>query len=390
MHRLDRRALLTAIGLMVASAAYLRSAITAPTSAHRILIPMDRPAAVSPPMCVDVLNDTGDRGIRIPADVGRGWCGEAGGSATYRFYSPGEGRYTLWAECLWGGVCTNALYVQVGDLPRAILGNDPNYNRWHWVRGAAWPLARGTCALKLSNHSDGIAIRRLALLADPLDRPDTDAPAFFDLFYDGFDGCGGGNISAWKLSDGWKLIEPAGGRDYAHRALAGRSPGAGAPITAVVGEETWHDYTVDMSIRMVVPGGAAVAFGYRGPDDCLRVEWRSAKRAKSATEMRVVRWVGGKPILLGAFEVSLECDRWIGLSVISRGGELLVSVDGRPAGRVAFAEPLGGRLALMLSEGAAMWVDDVHVRLTGMVIRATEKPTNRAKGAGCVADPSAR
>ena len=331
MRRPDRNTILTAIGLVIASAAYLRSAITAPISAHRILVPADQPVAVCPPMRVDVLDDQGGRGIRIPDNVGRGWCGEACGSAIYYFYVPATGRTRSGLRASGVECVRTPSMLKSTVCPRAILGNDPIFSRWHWVRGAAWPMVRGTHLLRLSNHSDGIAIRRLALLADPLDRPETDAPVFFDLFYDGFDGCGGGNIAAWTLSSGWKLTELNGERDYSRRALAGRSSGSATPIVAVVGEESWHDYAVDMSIRMMVPGHLAVACGYRGPGDCVQVEWTRA------THLRVVRYATDQASILGEWNVSLPQDRWTAFSLTARDGQLVVSLDGVPACRVALA-----------------------------------------------------
>jgi len=335
-----------------------------------------------------VLTDAGDRGVRIPAGIGRGWCNEAGGSARYHCYVPADGRYTLWAYCLWGGVCTNAVYAQIDTSAKAVLGNDPLYDRWHWVRGVAWPLSRGTHILTLSNHSDGIAVQRLLLLSDPLDQPGDGSLAFYDLFYDGFDGCAGGNITAWSLSSGkqWQLIEPAGMRGYENRILAGASPASGPPIAAVIGEDTWRDYAVNLRVRMVSPGRMAIACDYQGPDECLVAEWSLHGPEERSVKVQIARRAIGRPMLLGEIEAPLRLNRWQDVGLIADGGELQFYLDGVLAGRIPFKDAVRGKLALLLSDGASAWFDDVHVRLADAASLKLGHEDSTRKGAGCAAN----
>jgi len=389
MRRPELSKALAAVVLLPLSAAYLWSAVGLAPARHRVLIPADRPFAIAEPMRVDVLNHDGDRGVRIPSDVGRGWCGEAGGMARYRCYVPADGRYTLWAFCLWGGACTNAVYVQIDDLPRVILGNDSDYERWHWVRGTTWPLTRGTHTLTLSNHSDGIAMQRLALLSDPLDRPDDGTPGLYDLFYDGFDGCDGGNIAAWRLSGKeWHLFEPAGNQDYAHRVLAGEAPSNDAPISAVVGDNSWHDCVVNLSMRVVSAGRVALALGYQGADDGLRCEWHLPETGSA--RLRVVRRDAGQGVPLGEIDTLMKVGHWHDLGLTAGPGELRVSLDGTVIGRFPFEGVLNGPLTLLVSEGASVWFDDVHVRLTEAMDRYEHEAAPKERGTDCAAHPCRR
>jgi hypothetical protein len=371
------------------SAAYLLSAVGLAPARHRVLIPADKPFAIADPMRVDVLTDDGDRGIRIPNDVGRGWCGEAGGLARYRCYVPADGHYTLWASCLWGGVCTNAIYVQVDDLPRVILGNDSDYQRWHWVRGTTWPLTRGTHTLTVSNHSDGIAIQKFALLSDPLDRPNDGTPGLYDLFYDDFDGCDGGNIAAWRLSGKeWHLFEPVGNQDYAHRVLAGKAPSGGAPISAVVGDDSWHDCTVNISMRVVSAGRVALALGYQSKDDGLRCEWRVPETGP--TRLSVLQQITGQRIPLGEIDTPMKVGRWHDLGLTAGPAELRVSLDGTVIGRFPFEGLLNGPLALLVGEGATVWFDEVHVRLAEAMDRYGREVDPKERRTGHAAHPCRR
>ena len=97
--------------------------------------------------------------MRIGPNIGRGWCNEAAGSAEYKFYLPADGLYTIWTYALWHDECSNAVFAQIDDQKKAILGNDPVYNQWHWVRGFSIDLKKGSHTLHLSNHSDNIAVQ---------------------------------------------------------------------------------------------------------------------------------------------------------------------------------------------------------------------------------------
>jgi len=351
----------------VALVSYLASAVTTRPPRHRVLIPADRPIVVRPPMQVDVVDETGARGLRIPPGVGRGWCGEAGGSAVYRFYVPEGMRYVPWALCLWQGACTNAVYARFDGADRFVLGNDPVYGRWHWVRGPGVALSRGTHTLELSNHSDGIAIGRLLLLSDPTDRPDDRVPAVYDLFYDCFDGCDGGNITAWRRDAScWRLTEPAGEGRYDQRVLVGGCEGSGEPpLTsryAAIGDTSWQDIEVLVSVNPQKAGPVGICFDFKGPDQCLAVRWRS--EASDGTLDRVEAWrvSGGTSQLLGACAAPIAVGRWQEVGLRVEDGRLMVRIDGRLAGAIGVGGALNGPVALEVGPGAIVWFDDVHVR----------------------------
>ncbi len=180
-----------------------------PEEAHHIWIDAGKPSTVEAPFEIAKAGENGELVLRIAPNVGRGWRGEAGGEATYRFEAPASGEYCIWALCLWGDECTNAVYVEIGrvsddrdapgaapttqhwekgpdwrdtcaevghvqgqQLSKAVIGNDPVYNQWHWVRGWSIRLDQGPHVLRLSNHSDGMAVARLLLTNSPATHPD--------------------------------------------------------------------------------------------------------------------------------------------------------------------------------------------------------------------------
>lgn len=363
---------------------YLASAVSLPTFSERILIPADRPDVVTEPMRVDTLTHAGARGIRIPANVGRGWCREAGGMARYTFFVPTDGAYTLWAFCLWGGACTNAVYVQIDDSAKVVFGNDPLYDQWHWVRGTIWSLRRGTHTLVLSNHSDGIAIQRLLLLSDPLDSPEAAQNASYNLFYEGFDGCDGGSFANWKTSgEQWRLHEPTGRQDFAQRVLAGTAALTGPPAIACIGQNAWPPYTVNLKFRMEALGKSAIGFNYQDIYNCLILEWQWTDPRSDLVTLALIQVNEGRRHPMGEIKTPLMLDRWYELDVRVSAGIFQVRVDGTAIGYIPFTDVLKGRLALIVSEGACVWFDDIHVRLVDRSQPHTPREPLHRKGTQC-------
>lgn len=65
------------------------------------------------------------------------------GYAAYRLRVPADGRYRLWARCLWPDGARNSLWLRVGSWPLVALGDDGTYMRWHWVKGPIGDLKAG-------------------------------------------------------------------------------------------------------------------------------------------------------------------------------------------------------------------------------------------------------
>ena len=68
---------------------YGNFAITiAPRQASGISVNLGNPQTVVWPFEVSIVGDMGEKGLRIGPKIGRGWLGEAGGEANYKFYVP--------------------------------------------------------------------------------------------------------------------------------------------------------------------------------------------------------------------------------------------------------------------------------------------------------------
>jgi hypothetical protein len=371
-------------GLVVAAAVYGLSAIGPAGANHRVLIPADSPVAVEPPFAVDVLDADGARGIRIPPGTGRGWCNEAKGSATYVFHVPQDGRYVLWGYALWGEACTNAVYVQVDEQPKVVFGNDPVYGTWHWVRGVDYPLCRGTHRIVLSNHSDGIAIRQLLWLSDPGEDPSGNHVASYDIFYDGFDGCDGGNVAAWQCETGKWDIQQAEADTSGDRYLAGTSDG-GATFAAT-GEDGWDDYSIALRMNVRKAGIAGVAFNWQGPHEYMALRWREGEAsAAGAPAIELVRVCNGQATVLCSERALLSLGTWHDVELRATEGVLGIVVDGQVAARLPLEGSLQGRAALLVAEGGQAWFDDVHVRKHGQAVQQSATAPASTGGQSCVA-----
>jgi len=147
-----------------------------------IAVDLSKPLSIVWPFETAVVGELGEKGLRIGPEIGRGWRGEAGGKATYKFYVPQKAEYHIWGYCLWFDECANAVFIKIDDLDKAILGNDPVYRKWHWVRGFSVKLEKGTHTLVLSNHSDHIAIQKLLMNTSGNNGPEKSEVVFRTYF----------------------------------------------------------------------------------------------------------------------------------------------------------------------------------------------------------------
>ncbi|MCK4887808.1 MAG: hypothetical protein KAS96_10505, partial [Planctomycetes bacterium] len=174
-----------------------------------VAVELARPISIVWPMEVAIAGDAGEKALRIGPKVGRGWKGEAGGQAEYKFYIPKDGKYYVWFYSLWFDECSNTAFVRIDNNEKIILGNDPVYNQWHWGRGFDMHLEQGTHRMMVSNHSDHIAMQKILFINSDSAKPGDSSVVFSDIFYEGFDGCDQGNFSQWDEFTGqWMVTNP--------------------------------------------------------------------------------------------------------------------------------------------------------------------------------------
>ena len=92
--------------------------------------------------------------------------GKTGGHITWELQVPAPGRYAVMAEVYWLDDKGNSWYESIGGADERVFGNDPNYLRWHWVRGGTYNLAAGEHRVRFRTREDGARVRRVVLTND--------------------------------------------------------------------------------------------------------------------------------------------------------------------------------------------------------------------------------
>ncbi len=350
------------LGIGVLSVAYAGVSVD-PESVEEIWIEVDRPHAVVEPFKITEIGANGERGLWIAPRVGRGWKGEAGGSAEYVFYAPRDGQYTMWAYCLWHDECTNAIYARIDEMKTAIVGNDPLFNEWHWVKGFSVDLAAGRHVLHLSNHSDNLAVLKVFLTNSSSLHPDNSSTVFSDLFYDGFDGCDDGNFVEWRADGGqWRVFHPEHIADGSMKVLAGSADDGGL---FVLRREPWQEYLLSASVRDLCEQDAGnavgVCFGVTDQGDYHAVRWRGSDRP-NVMAAELIRKTGDDIEVLARFLLPWPAGAWQTVEVAVDEGHVDIGVGGERKRRIAFAGAADGGIALVLFGQAAAEFDNIRVR----------------------------
>lgn len=328
-----------------------------------VSIDLSRPISTVWPCEVSIVGDNGEKGLRIGPKVGRGWRGEAGGQASYRFFIPEDGKYHIWAYCLWYDECANAIFAKIDDLDKAIVGNDPVYNEWHWVRGFDVRLKKGTHGLILSNHSDHIALQKIVFSNSASTGPQETGIVFSDIFYDGFDGCDQGNFTSWQqISGSWLVQNPDSQTCLIENALIGESVDKAFIIYQ---NDNWENYCLDISVKLLPSDledqSVGICFGIEDPNSYHQLRIGPVQSGNNAW-MTVLRKTTGKSITLGEFELPWKHDLWhqVQISITQNTIEIKID-DSNPVQILSDCPPKGG-IGLMLQEKTTAYFDDVHVR----------------------------
>ena len=324
-----------------------------------VSIDLARPLAIEWPCEVSIVGDIGEKGLRIAPKVGRGWRGEAGGKADYRFFIPQYGKYHIWAYCLWFDECANAVFAQIDDQDKVIVGNDPIYGKWHWVRGFDITLTRGTHSLVLSNHSDHIAIQKIVFSNSATD-PQQTGLVFSDIFYDGFDGCDQGNFTSWKQIKGsWLVENPGSAMCLIENSLIGQSKDK-AFITYK--NSDWQDYCLDVSVKVLPPvsldSAVGICFGLTDPNNFYLLKIKpdgGGKQAKASI-------IYSHSVSISEFELPFGIDKWQQIQIALKEGFIEVGCGENQPVKIQISEKITGGIGLFLEGKITAYFDNIHIR----------------------------
>jgi hypothetical protein len=323
-----------------------------------------KPFSLVWPCEISVVGDDGEKGFRIGPNIGRGWRGEAGGEASYKFYIPQTGQYFLWGYCLWFDECANAVFAHFDGNDKAILGNDPIYMQWHWVKGFSTILAKGTHTIVLSNHSDNISIQKLALINSPIVTPVTSELAFCDIFYDGFDGCDQGNFSSWtKISGKWYVQDPQLQACMTENVLIGESK---KRAFIIYPDNHWEQYSLNLSVKTLPSAkkdrAISICFGLRDAEIYHQLKFQLPENTNRA-EVKICFVESNKH---KEYQLPWKNDIWHQIEVRLNTDNIEVTIDESDSFTIPKDYTIKGGIGLILEGEAVCYFDNIHVRqITG-------------------------
>ena len=325
-----------------------------------ISIDLGKPLAIEWPCEVSIVGDSGEKGLRIAPKVGRGWRGEAGGKASYRFFIPEDGRYHVWAYCLWFDECANAIFAKINDQDKAIVGNDPVYNKWHWVRGFDITLKKGTHNLVLSNHSDHIALQKVIFSNSTSTDPQQTGLVFSDIFYDGFNGCDQGNFTSWQQINGsWLVQNPDSATCLIENSLIGKSRDKAFIIYK---NNDWQDYSLDISVKALpfeLQGCAVgICFGLTDPSEFYQLKIQTAIGSKTAK----IAVINKDSKIISEFGLPFAINKWQQIQIALKDRYIEVSLTDNEPVRINVDQKIIGGIGLLLEGKITAYFDNIHVR----------------------------
>jgi len=328
-----------------------------------VSIDLARPVSIVWPCETAIVGDNGEKGLRIGPKVGRGWRGEAGGSASYKFFIPKDGKYHIWIYCLWFDECANAIFAQIDDLEKAILGNDPIYNKWHWARGFDVSLKKGTHSLVLSNHSDHVAMQKVIFASSASHGPDGEGLVFSDIFYDGFDGCDKGNFASWKIISGiWYVQSPDSRTCLLENALIGRSEDESLIMYQ---NDNWSSYSLDLAVKTIpsysTESAIGICFGLKDPENYHQLRITPAVAGDKA-KMMILRKKTKEINNLASFDLAWNQNFWHQVQIRLNQNSIEVKIDDEDLLRIPVNYQIKGGIGLSLLGKTTTYFDDIHIR----------------------------
>ncbi len=268
---------------------------------------------------------------------------------------------------MWHDECTNAIYVQIDDIDKVVLGNDPVFDTWHWCRGFEIDLKCGFHTLHLSNHSDNVAVQKV-LLTDSAERsPSGKDLATIELFYDDFNGCDHGNFPLWKAYGGEWSVKRRENHDRSNNLLIGKSSDH---ALLALSDRQWNEYSLTVSVFSPDGGeeGAwtGICFGLESESEYCQVRW-SEEPSGGLAQMEVVRVTTEGTRLLAAFQTPWDSGQWHVVELDVQAKQLLITIDGGIKHAARLEGKFQGGIGLSLAGDIETRFDNVRVWKPGAV-----------------------
>lgn len=331
---------------------------------HNISIDLGRPLHIVWPCEVAIVGDDGEKGLRIAPNIGNGWDGKAGGESRYQFYVPKGGTFYTWTYCRWFDECSNAIFAQIDEFEKSILGNDPVYGQWHWVKGFEISLKQGTHIITLSNHSDHVSLQKILLTNSSSAMPDDCGIIFSDIFYDGFDGCDQGNFLTWEqISGHWLVQTPESKKSWEiGDLLKGVSEDSALILRR---NDDWTDYSLSVSLKFDQfdndKGGVGVCFGVTAEDRYYQLMLCPIHNTRNV-EMTIFHVIGQDRNVLTRHEILYNNNDWNHVTIRHDAKTIKAKLNDSKELSFPLQQSISGGIGLSIEGNGSVLFDNVHVR----------------------------
>ena len=147
--------------------------------AQKIVIEAESAATAEAPFAVVAADTPGMKPgasggyLEIAPNKGKGPDNrEKAAKAVFNFEVAEEGQFVLWLRVWCDGECNNTFNARFNDGPIFLIGEDPTFKTWKWVKypvpknAPLTKLAAGTHTLTLYHRQDGIRVDQILLTTD--------------------------------------------------------------------------------------------------------------------------------------------------------------------------------------------------------------------------------
>lgn len=254
------------------------------------------------------------------------------GEGAYPFEIQAAGEYSLWVRARWGGVCSNSITLAIrsegtaGDVARFLVGNDPIFEEWHWVRSFARRFEAGRYEVLLGTRESSAMIDCVLLTDDPAATPGSlsaregsgSGPDLAEYFFDNFATDDSPSPSRWT-GEGWRAM-----RDGALRVVA---PAAARDACLEAAAPPMEHGRIEGALSVPAAAEAGYFFGRRRPSEEFFALCLAEGVAGEGARIRLLHVTGEQPTVLGHAPVPSRPAAWRSLGIWFLGNAFHVYLD---------------------------------------------------------------
>ena len=278
------------------------------------------------------------------------------GKLIHNLWIERTGEYTLWGRCKWTNGCSDSVLVIINEEHKSILGNDANYDVWHWVEGSSCLFHKGYNEIIIEDVERTVQVDSFLLTTSKKENIQQIDKAAIKInerieFNDDFYGWEGWKANWTAISEKWE-IKDEHNLQYVEQISV-------EPSILFSGESFWRDYSVQAAVRVGDKGALGLLFYYQDIDNHYLAR---IVVLGDSTVLQVVRVVNGVDHILGEEEIPCKPNQWYLLRVEILGNDIQVLKNNKRILRVYDSHFNSGMVGLFTSKMREGNFDDVKVQ----------------------------